>query len=491
MKNSLKKACLHHLQNTFGLDGYRPGQKEAVQAILSGRDVLCILPTGAGKSLCWQLPAVVQGGVTLIISPLIALMRDQVQHLESVGISAVSLDSLMTQQEKEWAVQRIRKGETRIVFVSPERLQNPLFQNLCRELQPWLIVVDEAHCAVQWGESFRPAYSLIGEFLMSLPQRPVVCAMTATADRKMQHGICRQLRMHPIKRVTLPVIRDNLIYEVHTTLNRTGEILHLLQEKPGKAVIFCRSRVRTEALSRLLISYGLEAAFYHAGMEREERVGLQHAFMAGQVRVLCATSAFGLGVDIPDIRLVVHDYLPDNLIDYVQQSGRAGRDGNDAWCVLFLEPNELVRQTALERKAKEKYQGNAIERHLILRKKQREIRRVINVLMASDCIPSAAAKAFGHRCGRCGQCSACRRGRLIRKTISFAGRKPWHIRAWILVWQRNALAKKLHLPPRKILPDSAVMMAAKWYAVPKAAPSHPEIQRLLAHFRRDAMHEKG
>ena len=185
MKHSLKQETLRHLRETFGLTDYRPGQKAAVQALLSGRDVMCILPTGAGKSLCWQLPAVVHAGVTVVISPLIALMRDQVQHLTAIGMLAVSLDSLMSPAEKEQALSAIRSGAVRIVFVSPERLQQSSFRHLCREIQPWLIVVDEAHCIVQWGGEFRPAYRQIGDFLHGLQTRPVLCAMTATADKRI------------------------------------------------------------------------------------------------------------------------------------------------------------------------------------------------------------------------------------------------------------------------------------------------------------------
>lgn len=489
MKSSLKKACLHHLRCTFGLDDYRPGQREAVQAVLSGRDVLCILPTGAGKSLCWQLPAVVHGGLTVVISPLIALMRDQVRHLTDIGITAVSLDSLMTPEEKDEAVQSIRQGSVKIVFVSPERLAQQRFRRLCLDMKPWLVVVDEAHCAVQWGESFRPAYRDIAGFITGLPVRPVICALTATADDGMQRAIRTQLGMHRPKHVLLPILRENLIHEVCTTLDRTREIGALLQGVEGKTVVFCRSRGRAEALSELLCANGIHAAFYHAGLERNERLRVQKRFMEADAAVLCATTAFGLGVDIPDIRLVIHDYLPDSLIDYVQQTGRAGRDGAVARCILLLEPNELVSKSAIEKRAKDKFKHKPFKRWRFLCKKRRELRQVMNVLMASDCIQAAASRAFGHRAEPCGRCSACLHGRLVDKVPGVVGMKDWQIRAWILLWQRDALAKQLQCPPKEILSEAAIRKGAKHYVFPQDAPVRPEMERLLRHFRRESMHE--
>ena len=489
MKSSLKKACLHHLRCTFGLDEYRPGQREAVQAVLSSRDVLCILPTGAGKSLCWQLPAVVHGGMAVVISPLIALMRDQVQHLADINIPAVSLDSLMSPEEKATAFNRIRQGSVRIVFVSPERLEQPRFRRLCQEMQPWLVVVDEAHCMVQWGESFRPAYRGITGFIGGLPVRPVICALTATADDGMQRAIRTQLGMRRPRQVLLPILRENLIHEVHTTLDRTREITRPLQGAAGKTVIFCRSRARAEALSEQLTACGFRAAYYHAGMEREVRLRVQQRFVETDTAVLCATSAFGLGVDIPDIRLVIHDYLPDDLIDYIQQTGRAGRDGTTARCILLLEPNELVGKAAIEKRVKEKFKRRPIRRWRFLRKKQRELRQVMEVLMASNCIPAAASRALGHKAAPCGKCSACNHSRLVDKVPRVVGMTDWQIRAWILLWQRDALAKQLHCPPGEILSEAAIRRGAKDFVFPKDAPARLEMERLLLHFRRQGMHE--
>lgn len=491
MKRSHKQACLRHLQDTFGLTEYRPGQKAAVETLLSGRDVMCILPTGAGKSLCWQLPALVHEGLTVVVSPLIALMRDQVQHLAAAGVSAVSLDSLMSPEERARAYQAIRQGQVCIVLVSPERLEHRQFRQLCREMQPWLVVVDEAHCVLRWGEHFRPAYSEIADFLHVLPNRPVLCAMTATADKTMQRGIREALGMRREKRILLPIIRENLVYEARTTLDKTGNILCLCRESPCKTVIFCDTRARTERLAEMLSSQGIPAEHYHAGLEKNTRLNVQERFREGTVDVLCATSAFGMGVDIPDIRRVIHDHPPEDLIDYVQQSGRAGRDGQPSQCILFFEPNELLRKTRMRMKAKERMPHQPIRRWMYLRRYWRGVERLLTVLLASRCIPAGIAAALGKRIQPCGQCSACKAGRRSSSIPRFANMSENQMRAWFLCWQRDALAKKRQCPPEKIVADHALNFAAKWFVFPEGTAAPPEMERLLAHFRGEWMHDPG
>lgn len=488
MKHSLRKACRRQLTSTFGLTDYRPGQKAAVHALLSGRDVMCILPTGAGKSLCWQLPAVVHKGLTVVVSPLIALMRDQVQHLAAYGVAAVSLDNMMTPEERASAFAMIRQGKVRIVFVSPERLQQPGFRRLCQEMKPWLVVVDEAHCVVQWGESFRPAYGEINEFLCLLSERPVLCALTATADKGMQRSISDSLGLRRAKCILLPIIRENLVFDVRTTLNRTGDILRMIQHEPCKTVIFCRSRARTEYLAERLVSSCVNAESYHAGMDRTERIAVQQRFLEGITQVLCATTAFGLGVDIPDIRRVIHDHLPDSLIDYVQQSGRAGRDGERAECILFIEPNDLVSKTSIGKKARERMRWKPIRRWRYLRRTYRGLHRLLRVVMASNCIPAGIAKAFGKSVQPCGRCSACRKGRYVERAPSVGHMRERDIRAWILLWQREMLADKLSRRPRDLVSDADIRIAAKTFVFPESAAVRPELERLLAHFRREGMH---
>ncbi len=482
-KRSLKQECLHHLTQTFGLKAYRPGQKAAVHALLSGRDVLCILPTGAGKSLCWQLPALVHPGLTLVVSPLIALMRDQVQHLAMLGIPVASIDSLMDAQERERAFARIRSGEVRIVFASPERLEQPAFRQLCKTVPPWLIVVDEAHCIVQWGESFRPAYNGICAFIRMLPKRPVVCALTATADRSMQKDVTAALRMRRLRRILLPILRENLAYTVRTTLDRTGEILRLYHTNPCKTLVFCRTRARCEHLVEMIEKQGIRADYYHAGMERSERLSVQQRFHEGNVEVLCATTAFGMGVDIPDIRRVIHDFIPDTLIDYVQQSGRGGRDGQKAECVLLFDPNDVVRKASIAKHAKAKYRWQLLRRRLYVYRFWRIQMKLLRVLLTAPCIPAGITEAFGKRAKPCGRCSACLHGTNQKHIPSLAGMQAWQIRAWLLTWQRDALAEKRGVPPKTIITDHSLNTAARALIFPPDASVPEELRRLLTHFR--------
>ncbi len=491
MKRSLKRDCLRHLRDTFGLEGYRPGQKAAVETLLSGRDLMCILPTGAGKSLCWQLPALVHEGLTVVVSPLIALMRDQVQHLQRAGVAAVSIDSLMSKEERSQAMTDIRRGEIRIVFVSPERLEQRQFRQLCCDAAPWLVVVDEAHCIVQWGEEFRPAYDHIGEFLQMLPKRPVLCAMTATADAGMQREIIRSLSIHRVRKVQLPHIRENLRYEVRTTLNVPGEILRMCLQTPCKTLVFCATRSGAEWLAELLRKNGVSAAFYHAGLERQQRLDIQEAFRTGRVEVLCATSAFGMGVDIPDIRRVIHDHLAGDLIDYAQQSGRAGRDGLDAACVLLFEPNDFLIRARRPRSVTGGMGWHLLRKQQYLQSYWRKLQKLLRVMLRSDCIPSQMAASLGRRIPPCGKCSACRQGAMLKSIPDFRHMREWQIRLWFLQWQRDEMARRQRCAPGSILSDRAMMTAARLLVLPDGGSELPEMERLLAHFRGERMYISG
>lgn len=264
-------------------------------------------------------------------------MHDQVRHLREKGIPSVHLDSLMTLAERADALNQLTRGQAKIAFLAPERLNHPEIHALCQQRPPAMVVVDEAHCVVQWGDAFRPSYQQIGQFVASLPRRPVLCAMTATADKQLQRGIVQSLGLRHPKRIVMPVERPNLHYSVLPTVHVTDAILRALQKIPGKAVVFCRLRARTESLAERLNRAGIPAAAYHAGLNREERSRVVQAYLSGRIRVVTATSAFGMGVDIPDIRLILHDHLPTNMIDYVQQSGRAGRRRNRL-CAAALLP---------------------------------------------------------------------------------------------------------------------------------------------------------
>ncbi len=485
MKRRYKQACRTQLTQRFGMTSYRPGQKAALGALLSGRDVLCLLPTGAGKSLCWQIPALVRPGMTVVVSPLIALMRDQVLHLEKIGVPALSIDSLMSPDDRRAAMEKLRKGEARIVFVSPERLQTAAFRQLCRDVPPWLLVIDEAHCVVQWGADFRPAYGSIGAFAASLPVRPVLCAMTATADCAMQRQLIGLLGLRRPRRVTIPVIRENLRYQVRTAVDPIRDIGHILAEMPGKAIIYCRTRARTEYTAERLRAAGCAAQHYHAGLSREERDRVQRCFISGDVRVLTATTAFGMGVDIPDVRLVVHDHLPDSVIDYVQQSGRAGRDGVEADCILFIGPADLLRISSHVSGAAQRLKYRPFRRYASLRKEWRPVRELLRVCLTANCIQQGIAATFGQRVPPCGICSACRVGPLQSEVPHLPSMQPWQTRAWLLRWQRDAIARKHGVTPSEVLPEKEVRRTARTLSLPEKAPAAAlAMMPLLRSFRR-------
>ena len=489
MKRSVKRMCQHHLRDTFCLPQFRPGQKAAAYALLSGRDLLCVLPTGAGKSLCWQLPAVVHGSLTVVITPLIALMRDQVAHLARQGVKAVTLNSLMSPEEYAHALQALHAGAADILLVSPERLRNPALASLFASRPPWMVVVDEAHCIVQWGGEFRPAYGAIGEFIRTLPQRPVICAMTATADQDMQRAIAESLMLTHYKRVTLPMVRANLIYEVRTTLDRTGDILRLCREAPLRTVVFCRSRARAENLAMLLQKQGILADYYHAGRTREERETIEQRYALGQITVLAATSAFGMGIDIPDVRRVIHDYLPETLIDYVQQAGRAGRDGQDADCILLLEPMDVINCGSLLRRGLKRQKQHPLRQMKMLRTEWLPVRQMLRVMMTASCITASIARGFGSRTRSCGRCSACRRGPLVRRVPPLPFMSEKQTMVYFLRWQRDALARQMHLPRRKVLTEQQLDQAVRWFSLPGAAGEHLRpLSRLLEYFCSCQMH---
>lgn len=460
MNRRLKRACMAALADTFRMQDFRPGQKAAASALLTGRDLLCVLPTGAGKSLCWQLPAVVHGGLTVVVSPLIALMQDQLHHLRSRGVGAVTINSHMSADERNEAAQAIRSGDADIVLVSPERLEMEEFRELCRGRQPWLVVVDEAHCVVSWGEEFRTAYARISEFVGAMPSRPVICAMTATADKRMMKQIVQNLAMRWPKRIMLPVLRENLEFSVRTAAFPTSEILKILSASPSRTVIFCRTRARTEALAARLQEVGIAAECYHAGMDADRRSLALTRFRTGETDCITATTAFGMGVDIRDIRRVIHDSLPDHVIDLVQQSGRAGRDGKTAECIILISPGDLLvrrEHIAYLRRSKSLLPFKGwYARH----RSWENIKTLLRISMTARCIPQGIAACFGHRSKPCGGCSACLRGSLTGSIPALHRMSERELRYWLLCWERDALSESLGLPKHGVADDEKLWMMA-------------------------------
>ncbi|HEX6898854.1 MAG TPA: ATP-dependent DNA helicase RecQ [Thermoanaerobaculia bacterium] len=334
------------LRRTFGFRALREGQEEVIRSIIEGRDTLAIMPTGAGKSLCYQLPGAQLPGTTVIVSPLISLMKDQVDKLQELGIDAAQVNSTLTASEEGEVLERIQKEQHEFVFVTPERLTQPEFLETLRTNKIDVFVIDEAHCISQWGHDFRPSYLHLREAVAALGDPPVL-ALTATATPEVVADIQRQLGREDMEVVDIGVYRENLRFEVIPAPREDAKretLARLLGEMEGTGIVYVSTIKDCEAITEHLESLGFSVARYHGRLGARERKRTQDRFMAGELKVIVATNAFGMGIDKPDIRFVVHFNLPGSLESYYQEAGRAGRDGEPARCVLLYQPEDKNTQ---------------------------------------------------------------------------------------------------------------------------------------------------
>lgn len=328
------------LHQYWGYPSFRPLQEEIIEAILEEKDVLALLPTGGGKSICFQVPAMAKPGLCLVVSPLIALMKDQVENLRKKNITAFAIYSGIARKEVINIMQVASESNCKFLYVSPERLETKLFLEYLPSLNINLIAVDEAHCISQWGYDFRPPYLRIADLRKELPDVPVL-ALTASATPDVQKDICEKLQFenHSVFRQSFE--RPNLSYSIFRVHSKINKVVDVLQKVPGSSIVYCKSRRRTKDLSDLLNMHGISADFYHAGLTSEERSRKQEAWIKDEIRTMVCTNAFGMGIDKPDVRTVIHADLPDCLENYYQEAGRAGRDGKKAYAVLLYDMKEI------------------------------------------------------------------------------------------------------------------------------------------------------
>ncbi|WP_299754552.1 ATP-dependent DNA helicase RecQ [uncultured Pontibacter sp.] len=333
---------IHHILKTYwGYDSFRPLQEEIVQSVLAGQDTLALLPTGGGKSVCFQVPAMVLDGVCLVITPLIALMKDQVENLKNRGIAAVAVYAGMSRREIDIAFDNCVYGGVKFLYLSPERLLTEMFQERVKRMKVGLLAVDEAHCISAWGYDFRPPYLQLAELREALPSVPVI-ALTATATELVKLDIQEKLNFPKHNVFQKSFARANLSYSCLQTEDKTNRLLEIMQRMQGQSIVYVRSRRQTVEMAKFLQSRRISAAAYHAGLKFEERSAVQQQWVEDKVRVIVATNAFGMGIDKPDVRLVVHLDLPESLEAYYQEAGRAGRDEHYAFATILLGPNDVA-----------------------------------------------------------------------------------------------------------------------------------------------------
>ena len=333
------------LKRVFGYDSFRPLQEEIVSATLQNSDVFALLPTGGGKSLCFQLPALVRRGMTLVVSPLIALMKDQVDALTATGVPATFLNSTIGEKESRERFRGLFNGQYRLLYVAPERLMLPSFMEKVRQWNVSLVAIDEAHCISEWGHDFRPEYRQLARLRDELPDVPFM-ALTATATGRVRNDIVTQLQLREPETFVGSFNRANLTYRVVPKDGPTKQVIALLKKRRGESgIIYCQSRKSCESLAERLVEAGFAARPYHAGLPDAERATNQELFLRDKVRVICATIAFGMGINKPNVRFVVHYDLPKNVEGYYQETGRAGRDGLPGECILLFSASDVVKQT--------------------------------------------------------------------------------------------------------------------------------------------------
>lgn len=396
------------LKEYFGYDSFKPGQEEIIESIINGRDVLAIMPTGAGKSICYQVPAMLLPGITIVISPLISLMQDQVKALNDAGIHAGYINSSLTESQISKVYEKAKMGTYKILYVAPERLESYDFTNFANKVVISMITVDEAHCISQWGQDFRPSYLKIVDFIDSLGHRPIVSAFTATATNEVKTDISCILKLQDPKVVITGYDRENLYFDVENTKKKSDFVLSYIQKHPNDSgIIYCATRKNVDELYEKLKSEGVSVARYHAGMGNEDRKESQDDFIYDQTPVIIATNAFGMGIDKSNVRFVIHYNMPQSMENYYQEAGRAGRDGEPSKCILLFSPQDvMIGKFLLEHKDFTDIPEDDAE--LIRQRDARRLQVMEGYCRTSGCLRNYILEYFGEKrtapCDACGNC---------------------------------------------------------------------------------------
>ncbi|HTQ11780.1 MAG TPA: DNA helicase RecQ [Fimbriimonadaceae bacterium] len=387
------------LKRVFGYDSFRPPQDKIIETVLAGRDAFVLMPTGGGKSICYQIPALVQEGTAIVVSPLISLMQDQVQGLAANGVAAALLNSSLTASEAAAVIRRLRAGEVKILYAAPERVNMPQFHELVAQVKLSLVAIDEAHCVSQWGHDFRPDYVQLGELRDRFPSIPFI-ALTATADAQTRSDVLQRLRLRSPAVFVAGFDRPNIRYLIRQKADAKSQLLDYVKRRPkDSGIIYCLSRKRVESVAEELKHNGVQAAPYHAGMETPERKRVQAAFTRDEIQVVVATVAFGMGIDKPNVRYVVHYDMPKNVESYYQETGRAGRDGLPSDALMLYGAGDMIGIRRLISKGENRQQ---------VKIELEKLQSMVAIAEALSCrrqlLLGYFGETFDHPCGNCDIC---------------------------------------------------------------------------------------